>query len=69
MILLICNIIFSIFENFSCKFNFDIYKIYENNRFDPLLMLNRNNGIIQIKEEYGQLKKDIEQFLQYKDSL
>lgn len=47
----------------------DRYKIYENNRFDPLLMLRRDNGIIQIKEEYKQLKSDIEQFLHYKDSI
>jgi len=45
------------------------YKIYENNRFDPLLMLKRDNGIIQIKQEYKQLKIDIEQFLHYKDSI
>ncbi len=45
------------------------YKIYENNKFDPVVMLHRNNGVLQIKNEYFQLKTDIERFLEYKDRI
>ena len=47
----------------------DRYKIYEKNNYDPLTMLQKHNGIIQIKKEYIELKNHIEQFLRYKDSI
>ena len=47
----------------------DRYRIYENNNYDPLTMLEKHAGIIQIKEEYTKLKHDIERFLRYKDSI
>jgi hypothetical protein len=46
----------------------DRYKIYEKNNYDPFIMLEKKNGIIQIKNEYPELKRDIEEFLKYKDS-
>ena len=45
------------------------YKVYENNMFDPVVMLYKDNGVLQIKNEYFQLKTDIERFLEYKDRL
>jgi hypothetical protein len=47
----------------------DRYNIYDAHNYDPLTMIERTDqGIIQIKDAYSPLRKDIEAFLQYKDT-
>lgn len=45
------------------------YKIYEDNKFDPINMLYKYDGVIQIKEQYNKLKYDIEDFLKFKETI
>jgi hypothetical protein len=46
------------------------YNIYDKHNYNPLTMIVKTDeGIIQIKDEYSYLRKDIEEFLEYKDKL
>ena len=48
----------------------DRYNNYDKHNYDPLTMIEKTNeGIIQIKDKYSSLRKDIEEFLKYKDKL
>ena len=46
------------------------YNIYDKHNYDPSTMIEKTDeGIMQIKDEYSSLRKDIEEFLEYKDKL
>lgn len=48
----------------------DRYKILEKHSFDPQEMLIKNTqGILQFKDQFSDIKNDIEEFLRYKDEL